>query len=163
MAGNRRLGTRSILISSRTYLINLGLHIYWNQPALCGRISKTKWQEIAYDAVEKDEDAKRAMRMAGHSSLDDYVMVKHWGTNDAGHSEYAGERGRWWYMVPECYLDDRSLGQSINRLKQLCRCRAFPLLRIGRERSWSSNMRLCMDCAQGEVEDIWHFCMSCDS
>ena len=90
-------------------------------------------------------------------------MVKCWGIND-GHSEFTGEIGRLGYRVPECYLDDRSLGQHINRLKLLCRCRALPLLdRIGRERSWPIKMRFCMGCDQGEVEDIMHFFMSCDS
>ena len=162
-AGNRRVGTKSILISSRTYLNNLGLQSFWVNPALCAQESKKNWQEIAYEAVEGDEDTKRASRMSSLSSLEDYVMVKYWGTNDAGHSEFTGEIGRRGYRVPECYLDDRSCGQHINRLKLLCRCRALPLLdRIGRERSWPIKMRLCMGCAKGEVEDTRHFFMSCD-
>jgi hypothetical protein len=143
-AGNRRVGTRSILISSRTCLNNLGLQTFWINPAHCAKESKKKWQEIAYGAVEGDEDMKRASRMSSLSSLEDYVMVKCWGIND-GHSEFTGEIGRLGYRVPECYLDDRSLGQHINRLKLLCRCRALPLLdRIGRERSWPIKMRFCM-------------------
>ena len=162
-AGNRRLGTNSILISSRTYLNNLGLQSFWIDPALCAQESKKNWQEIAYNAVERDEDTKRAVRISSLSSLEDYVLVKYWGSNDVGHSEFAGEIGRWGYRVPECFLDDRSLGQHINRLKLLCRCRALPLLdRIGRERAWPINMRCCMGCTRGEVGDIRHFFMSCD-
>lgn len=166
-ACNAVLGKNSIMASMRDVLTKHGLGHFWNVPSSCTSglfVSKCQWKECYYARVELEQDSARAVRMAALSSLSDYVSIKEWGFNDKSHSKFSGEIGRPGFRVCESYLDDRSQGQDINRLKLLSRCRALPVLsRIGRERNWPNSLCLCMNCPSGEVEDVRHFFMSCNS
>ena len=97
------------------------------------------------------------------SSAANYRVIKHWGTVDAQHASFRGEEGKKGALVCESYLDDmrERLG---SHLKMLCRMRTLPTLtRVTREAGVSQCYASCLMCESGELEDIVHVLLHCES
>jgi hypothetical protein len=92
-----------------------------------------------------------------------YMAVKEWGRSPKEYSFSKGEIDKLGQQVPERYLDDRRNLKG-TRLKMLCRTGSLPLMvRVGREvqPKWPREMRTCLACNSGAVEDVHHFVMEC--
>jgi hypothetical protein len=140
-----------------------GMGEYWADPAAVGRVSEADWKKKADLAVDATHDRARADRMARMPSTTTYVEVKEWGRNPEEYSFSSGEVGKLGQLVPERYLDDRRNLKG-TRLKMLCRTGCLPLMeRVGREvePKWPREMRTCLACNSGAVEDVRHFVMEC--
>jgi hypothetical protein len=145
-------------------LTRVNLRPYWLDPYAAVAIPKEEWRSRAYEAVDAASDHARATRMRTLSSTITYARLKEWGVNTAEYSFSVGEVGRLGQHVPERYLGDRTDLKG-TRLKLLCRTRCLPLLdRVGREARplpWPKELRTCLACHRGVLEDVHHFVMDC--
>lgn len=150
-------GTRDLL--SRRQLAE-----FWVDTKKCCRdFSARDWKDLVYKRVEEASDASRHRRMCVMSSAANYRVIKHWGTVDAQHASFRGEEGKKGALVCESYLDDmrERLG---SHLKMLCRMRTLPTLtRVTREAGVSQCYASCLMCESGELEDIVHVLLHCES
>jgi hypothetical protein len=140
-----------------------GMGEFWTDPAAAGRVSEADWKKKADFAVDTAHDKARAERMARMPSTTTYLTVKEWGRNPKEYSFSSGEEGKLGQQVPESYLDDRRNLKG-TRLKMLCRTGCLPLMvRVGKEvkPKWPREMRTCLACNNGAVEDVRHFIMDC--
>jgi hypothetical protein len=123
------------------------------------------WRRVTYDAVNAKSSVDREVQMRALPSTATYAKIKEWGANPPEYSFSSGEEDRIGQHVPEQYLDDRDDLKG-TRLKALCRLGALPVKRrVGREQKppWPKEIRTCLVCNNGEVEDVEHFIMRCSS
>ena len=156
-------GTRGWMATAESAFTRTALQQFWHAPADAAAQSLSNWRSRTYEAVENMSDAARATRMAGMTSTQLYLTVKHWGFNTPEYSFSSGEEGRMGHLVPERYLDDRKDLKG-TRLKLLCRVGCLPVMhRVGREVSpkWPKETRTCLACNGGRIEDVKHFILDC--
>jgi hypothetical protein len=161
--GGRGLGSRGSIRQFERVLRASGMGQYWEDPAAVGRVSEEDWKKKADLAVDTTHDRARAKRMTRMPSTTTYMAVKEWGRCPEEYSFSNGEVGKLGQQVPERYLDDRRNLKG-TRLKMLCRTGCLPLMvRVGREvqPKWPREMRTCLACNSGAVEDVRHFVMEC--
>jgi hypothetical protein len=161
--GGRGMGARGSMRHFERVLRASGMGEYWADPAAVGRVSEAEWKRKADLAVDTAYDKARAERMARMPTATVYAAVKEWGRSSEEYSFSRGEVGKLGQQVPERYLDDRRNLKG-TRLKMLCRTGSLPLMvRVGKEvvPKWPREMRTCLACNSGVVEDVRHFVMEC--
>ena len=161
--GGRGLGSRGSMRHFERLLRASGMGEYWEDPVAAGKVRGPVWKKKADFAVDTAHDEDRAQRMARMPSCNTYVAMKGWGRNPKEYSFSSGEVDKLGQQVPERYLDDRRNLKG-TRLKMLCRTGSLPLMvRVGREvkPKWPREMRTCLACNSGAVEDVHHFIMEC--
>jgi hypothetical protein len=162
-SGGAGLGSKGWMAKAKEALGSVGLTEYWDDPRKAARENAYYWKEQVYSAVETAAEVKRATRMKGMPSVQVYNNIKDWGNNPEAYSFSTGEEGRPGRLVPERYLDDRTLLKG-TRLKLRCRLNCLPVMdRVGREvkPKWPKHNRVCFACGCGAVEDTHHFIMDC--
>ena len=161
--GGRGLGSMSSMRHFKRLLQTVGMGKYWTDPTSAGNVPTPDWKKKVEGAVDAHHDEARAQRMRRMPSCVPYMGMKDWGPTSKEYSFSSGEVGKLGQQVPERYLDDRRNLKG-TRLKLLCRTGSLPLMaRVGREVSpkLPRDMRTCLACNGGVVEDVHHFVMEC--
>jgi exonuclease III len=154
-------GMGSWMWKTRELLWRRGLGEFWDEPESIVDVSKERWKEMVYQAVEERHDKVRGEELAGMNSMKRYSDVRSWGRMDEGRAAYAGEVGRMGALVCERYLDDVKEREA-TKLKIKCRAKCMPLMkRVMKEANLPPEWARCVMCDSGDVEDEEHFLMKC--
>ena len=154
-------GSNGWMVTAKKCLDSHGLEAYWKNP--CNITRKESWKKTTYAAVDAASDAYRSTNLSTKASAKAFIDIKSWDPNPEEYSFSVGEVNKLGQHVPERYLDDRRNLKG-TRLKLLCRLGCLPLMdRVGREAkpSWPAELRTCMACNLGKIEDTHHFVMEC--
>jgi hypothetical protein len=125
-AVERTACNRGWMRESEDRLGDVNLPWLLDQPRVAPVWTKENWRSMVHKRVDDYEEHQWTARIQGHSTLEAYARIKHWGVVTDCDACYSGEVGRPRARVLSRYLDDRFTRKGM-RLTMLCRAGAICL------------------------------------